>query len=93
MGEGIIQLLLLSLIITCVFCGRMVFCMTTCCLYVTAAEPSVIKAMGPFKVLFHQMTHVTCLAYGLYRIAQLVHSNFRNINSLISSVKKIYIYL
>jgi len=44
--------------------------------------------MGPFQVLFHKMTHVTCLTCGLYRIAEMVHSNFPNINSLISSVKK-----
>ena len=96
MGEGFILLLLHSLIIPCVFCGRIVFCMTKCCLYVTVAEPSVKKVMGPFQVLFHKTTHITCLSYGLYRIAEMVHSNFPNINSLISSVKKythVYIYI
>jgi len=69
----------------------MIFCMTKCCLYVTAAEPSVIKDMGPFQVLFHKMTHVTCLTYGLYRTVEMVHSNFPNINSLISSAKRMFV--
>jgi hypothetical protein len=86
MGEGIILLSLHSLIIPCVFCSWKILCMTKWCQYVTDAAPCD-KSYSPFQVLFHKTTHVTCLTYSSYRIAEMFHSNFPNINSLISSVK------
>lgn len=42
----------------------------------TDAAPYMCKAMKGLKVLFPNMIHITCLAHGLHRVAELVRSSF-----------------
>ena len=57
----------------------------------TDAAAYMCKAMNGLKVLFPKMVHVTCLAHGLHRIAELVRSNYPQVNRLISSTKSIFL--
>lgn len=57
-------------------------------LLVTDAAPYMVKAGKKLKLCYENMVHVTCLVYGLHRIAEEVQFHFLLINKLISSVKK-----
>lgn len=59
-------------------------------LVVTDAAPYMLCAMKAFKILYPRMIHITCLALGLHRIADFIRSEFKDINDLISNVKKIF---
>ena len=57
----------------------------------TDAAAYMRKAMNGLKVLFPKMVHVTCLAHGLHRVAELVRSNYPQLNRMISSTKSIFL--
>lgn len=60
-------------------------------LFVTDAAPYMAKAAGSLQVLFPKMTHVTCVAHGLHRVAEQIRATFPDVDQLISSVKKIFV--
>lgn len=47
-------------------------------------------AMTALKVLYPKTVHVTCAAHGLHRVAEVVQTNFKDVNKLISNVKKTF---
>lgn len=57
----------------------------------TDAATYMCKAMVGLQVLYPKMIHVTCLAHGLHRVAELVRSEYAQVNSLISSIKKVFL--
>lgn len=57
----------------------------------TDAAPYMIKAMRTLKGLFPKMVHVTCLAHGLHRVAELVRATNPDVNRLISSAKSVFL--
>ena len=57
----------------------------------TDAAPYMCKAMKGLQVLFPKMVHVTCLAHGLHRVAELICYNYSDVNRLISSGKSIFL--
>lgn len=59
-------------------------------LVVTDAAPYMVCAMNSLKVLYPKMIHVTCLAHGIHRVADFIRGQFKDVNDLISNVKKIF---
>lgn len=59
-------------------------------LVVTDAAPYMVAAMEALKVLYPKMLHVTCAAHGLHRVAEVVRTNFKDVNKIISNVKKTF---
>ncbi|PSN31351.1 hypothetical protein C0J52_25994 [Blattella germanica] len=60
-------------------------------LFVTDAATYMIKAAKSIKDFYPKMVHITCLAYGLHRVAEDVRSYFPQVDALISNVKKILV--
>lgn len=59
-------------------------------LVATDAAPYMVCAMKSLKVLYPKMIHVTCLAHGLHRVADFIRTQFKDVNDLVSDVKKIF---
>lgn len=57
----------------------------------TDAAPYMIKSMNGLQVLFPKMIHITCLAHGLHRVAELVRFSYAEVNRLISASKSIFV--
>lgn len=60
-------------------------------LLLTDAAPYMVKAADALKVLYIKMIHVTCLAHGVNRLAECIRFQFKNVDSLVSKVKKIFL--
>lgn len=60
-------------------------------LLVTDAAAYMLKAGRNLKVFYPNMVHLTCLAHGLNRVAESIRMAFPEVNSFISSVKKIFL--
>ena len=56
----------------------------------TDAAAYMIKSIAGLKVLYPKMIHVTYLAHGLHRIADMVRSN-PEVNRLIYTCKSVFI--
>lgn len=59
-------------------------------LFLSDAAPYMKKAGRSFKVFYSKMIHVTCAAYGLYRIAKQVRDHFSIVDKLIANCKKVF---
>lgn len=57
----------------------------------TDAAPYMVKCMTGLEILFPKMIHVTCLAHGLHRVAELARAILPEVNVLISTVKKVFL--
>ena len=57
----------------------------------TDAASYMKKAINALQLTYPKMIHMTCLAHALHRVAELVRSNYPNINVLISSVKNVFV--
>jgi hypothetical protein len=57
----------------------------------TAAASYIIKAGTALKVIFPNITHLTCLAHGLHHVAETICANFPLVDRLVSSVKKVFV--
>ncbi|KAG7156242.1 hypothetical protein Hamer_G005951 [Homarus americanus] len=57
----------------------------------TDAAPYMVKCMAGLEILFPKMIHVTCLAHGLHRVAELARAVMPDVNVLISTVKKVFL--
>ncbi|XP_067007288.2 uncharacterized protein [Anabrus simplex] len=51
----------------------------------------MIKAGKSLKLLYPKMLHVTCLAHTMHRVAEELHEKSSSVNSVVSSVKKIFV--
>lgn len=60
-------------------------------LYLTDAAPYMVKSASYLNVFYPKMTHVTCLAHGMHRVAEEIRNKFDDIDLLISYGKKIFI--
>lgn len=58
--------------------------------FVTDAGSYMLKAGKILGQMFSNLTHVTCLAHGLNRVAEKVRNLYPKINTLIDNVKKIF---
>lgn len=58
---------------------------------VTDAAAYMIKAGEHLKIFYPNMLHLTCLIHGLNRIAEKIRCRFHLVNTLISSVKKVFL--
>jgi hypothetical protein len=60
-------------------------------LSVTNAALYMLKATRVLKMLYPRMVRLTCLAHGLHRVAEEIRGKYPDVDSLISSVKKIFL--
>lgn len=60
-------------------------------LTVTDAASYMMSAMKALQTLYPKMIHLTCFAHGLHRLAEFIRSEFKLVNSLISSCKAVFI--
>lgn len=60
-------------------------------LFVTDAAPYMVKAAKGLKVMFLKMIHLTCMAHGIHRVAEDIRNNFRDVDRLISNIKKVFL--
>ncbi|VVC28511.1 Hypothetical protein CINCED_3A006594 [Cinara cedri] len=59
--------------------------------FVSDAAPYMVKSASVIKVFYSKMVHITCLAYGLHRVAEEVRTVFPKVYKLISNVKKTFL--
>lgn len=59
-------------------------------LLVTDAAPYMIKAAKDIKIMYPKLVHLTCLAHGLHRVAEVIRSSYSDVDSFIGNVKKIF---
>jgi len=60
-------------------------------LYVTDAAPYMVKSGEALKVFYPKLIHVTCMAHGLHREAEVLREKYQNVDRLISNTKKIFL--
>uniref|UniRef100_T1H901 DUF659 domain-containing protein n=1 Tax=Rhodnius prolixus TaxID=13249 RepID=T1H901_RHOPR len=60
-------------------------------LFLSDAAPNMVKAGQSIQVFYPKIIHVTCIAHALHRVAETVRSLFSDVDSLISSVKKVFL--
>jgi len=60
-------------------------------LLVTDAAKYMIKAGQTLQVFYTKMIHLTCLDHGMNRLCETIRESFPAVNTLISSVKKIFV--
>lgn len=58
-------------------------------LYVTDAA-YMVKSAEALKVFYPKLIHVTCMANGLHRVAEVIREKYQNVDRLISNTKKIF---
>ncbi|XP_068081748.1 uncharacterized protein [Anabrus simplex] len=58
---------------------------------VTDAAPYMIKAGKSLKLLYPKMLHVNFLAHAMHKVAKELREKLSSVNSVISSVKKIFV--
>ena len=59
-------------------------------LFLTDAAAYMLKAGRNLKIFYPNLIHLTCLVHGFNRIAETIRLHFPLVNTLISSVKKIF---
>ena len=57
----------------------------------TDAASYKVRAMEGLQVLYSKMIHMTCLAHGLHRVAEMVRTSYPDINRFISLCKSIFL--
>jgi hypothetical protein len=60
-------------------------------LILSDAAPYMVKAGQNLKIFFPDLIHVTCVAHGLNRVAEEIRKKFPLVNTMISSVKKVFL--
>ncbi|KAL4097236.1 hypothetical protein QTP88_022042 [Uroleucon formosanum] len=51
----------------------------------------MIKAGKAIQNLYTKIIHVTCLAHGLHRVAEEIRNQYKNVDQLVSNVKKTFL--
>ena len=59
-------------------------------LLLSDAAAYMIKAEKDLKVFYPSMIHITCFAHALHRVCEQVREMFKEVNDLISAVKKVF---
>jgi len=49
----------------------------------------MVKSGKALKVFYPKLIHVTCMAHGLYRVAEAIREKYQNVDRLISNTKNI----
>ena len=60
-------------------------------LMLSDAAAYMIKAGKDLKVFYPSMIHITCFAHALHRVCEQVREMFKEVNDLISAVKKVFL--
>lgn len=60
-------------------------------LLVTDAAAYMLKAARDLQIFYPNIIHLTCLVHGFNRVAEEVRLHFPLVNTIISSVKKIFL--
>ena len=60
-------------------------------LFLSDAASYIVKATTGLKVLCPKLVHLICLAHGLHHVTEIVRSQYKDMNLLVSSVKKIFV--
>jgi len=60
-------------------------------LFVSDAAPYMIKVGKANQTLYTKVIHVTYLAHGLHRVAEDARNQYKNVDQLVSNVKKSFI--
>lgn len=60
-------------------------------LALTDAASYMLTSMHSMQTLFPKMSHVTYFAHGLNRLAEFVRESFPTVNTLIASVKAVFV--
>jgi hypothetical protein len=60
-------------------------------LYLSDAAAYMVKSGKMLAAHFPRVIHVTCIVHGLHRVAEEVRGQFRDVDALISNVKKIFL--
>ena len=58
---------------------------------ITDDAPYMLKAMLGLNVLYPKMIHITCIAHGLHRVAELIQHNYSEVNQFISAAKTVFV--
>lgn len=77
------------MLIHCVIKSGILYDKVLLCLTDSAAY--MLAAMASMQYLFPKMLHLTCFAHGLHRVAEFVRSKFKDVNSLISYTKAVFL--
>jgi hypothetical protein len=59
--------------------------------YATVPQHIILKSCSNLKVLYENLIHCTCLAYGLNRVAETIRSQFPLVNTLVKTGKKMFL--
>lgn len=59
-------------------------------LFVTDAAPYIVKAAKKLKNRYKNMVHITCLAHGLHRVADVIRTSYPDVDNFIANTKKKY---
>lgn len=62
-------------------------------LLVTDAATYMVKADGLSRTFYVNMIHLTCLAHGIHRVCEFIHSAFESVDKLIANCKKFFLKL
>ena len=60
-------------------------------LFLSDAAPYLVKAGAGLKVLYPKLIHLTCLAHGLHRVAETIRVKYKDVDLLVSNVKKVFV--
>ena len=60
-------------------------------LFLSDAAPYIVKAAVGLKVLYPKISSPACLAYGIHRVAEIVRNQYKDMDLLVSSVKKVFV--
>lgn len=60
-------------------------------LFLSDAAPYMVKAGKSIKAFYPKLIHITCLAHAMHRIAEEIRTNYPDVDSLVSNVKKIFL--
>jgi len=51
----------------------------------------MVKPAKTFKIFYTKLRHVTCIAHGLNRVAEMVRDLCPNVNTLVNNGKKVFL--
>ena len=60
-------------------------------LFISDAAAYMKKAVRSLAAIFPQMTHLTCLAHGLHRLAEKVRDLYPQVDKFIAAIKRIFV--
>ncbi|PSN41463.1 hypothetical protein C0J52_21691, partial [Blattella germanica] len=55
------------------------------------AAAYMLRAASSLKIFYPHLIHVTCIVHGLQRVAEVIREQFPEVNTLISTTKKVFV--